>query len=257
MRQRTRGRLVAAIFAAGLVGGWRWVTHPRWHNPRFRRRLRRRSIRPRPLCRRPHPIRSRRHRRRLIRSRSAAGGSARDPSAAPPTRSRRRGRPVRPQPQPIPEGTPAGQNPTPFVGQPVFAPPTFNPTNGSMVGAAKPIYINFAAPDRRPRDGRAGHPHLVGPAGARPVLLDQRHPGALAAAGLLAGRDRRQHRRRGTKSSFTVPEQLVATIDDKAHQMEIVRNGKLEKTFPVSMGKPRRHDTRTAPTTCWRSSPTS
>src|SRR6478609_10593132 len=43
----------------------------------------------------------------------------------------------------IPEGTPAGQNPTPYVGQPVFAPPTFNPLNGSMVGVAKPIYINF------------------------------------------------------------------------------------------------------------------
>jgi lipoprotein-anchoring transpeptidase ErfK/SrfK len=40
----------------------------------------------------------------------------------------------------------------------------------------------------------------------------------------------------GTKSSFTVPEQLVATIDDATHQMQIVRNGKLEKTIPVSMG---------------------
>ena len=51
----------------------------------------------------------------------------------------------------------------------------------------------------------------------------------------------------GTKSSFTVPEQLVATIDDATHQMTIVRNGKVEKTFPVSMGKsagardPQRH----------------
>src|SRR4051812_16700027 len=33
---------------------------------------------------------------------------------------------------PPPEGTPAGQNPTPYVGDPVFAPPTFNPLNGSM-----------------------------------------------------------------------------------------------------------------------------
>ena len=60
----------------------------------------------------------------------------------------------------------------------------------------------------------------------------------------------------GTKSSFTVPEQLVATIDDATHQMEVMRNGKLEKTFPVSMGK-RGTRPRTAPTTCWRSSPTS
>jgi lipoprotein-anchoring transpeptidase ErfK/SrfK len=40
----------------------------------------------------------------------------------------------------------------------------------------------------------------------------------------------------GTKSSFTVPEQLVATVDDATHQMTVVRNGKLEKTIPVSMG---------------------
>ncbi|WP_231750881.1 L,D-transpeptidase [Mycobacterium sp. NAZ190054] len=42
----------------------------------------------------------------------------------------------------------------------------------------------------------------------------------------------------GTKSTFSVPEQLVATIDNETKQMEIVRNGVLEKTFPVSMGKP-------------------
>ena len=50
------------------------------------------------------------------------------------------------EPTVIPEGTPAGQNPTPYTGQPVFAPPTFNPTNGSKAGAAKPIYINFQRP---------------------------------------------------------------------------------------------------------------
>ncbi|MCV7081411.1 hypothetical protein H7H37_09035, partial [Mycolicibacterium insubricum] len=43
-----------------------------------------------------------------------------------------------------PGGTPAGQNPTPFVGEAPFRPPTFNPVNGSMVGVAKPIYITFA-----------------------------------------------------------------------------------------------------------------
>lgn len=42
----------------------------------------------------------------------------------------------------------------------------------------------------------------------------------------------------GTKSSFRVGDALVATIDDKTHQMEVVRNGKLEKTFPISLGKP-------------------
>ena len=49
-------------------------------------------------------------------------------------------------PAAIPAGTPAGQNPTPFTGTPPFRPPSFNPVNGSMVGVAKPIYINFAVP---------------------------------------------------------------------------------------------------------------
>jgi lipoprotein-anchoring transpeptidase ErfK/SrfK len=49
----------------------------------------------------------------------------------------------------------------------------------------------------------------------------------------------------GTKSSFSVPEQLVATVDDATHTMTVVRNGKVEKTFPVSMGKPDgKHETK-------------
>ncbi len=50
------------------------------------------------------------------------------------------------QPLPIPEGTPAGQNPTPYVGEPVFAPPTFNPVNGSIAGAAKPMPRTYVWP---------------------------------------------------------------------------------------------------------------
>jgi hypothetical protein len=50
------------------------------------------------------------------------------------------------QPGPPAGPTPLGQNPAPYVGQPVFAPPTFNPINGSMVGVAKPIIINFQRP---------------------------------------------------------------------------------------------------------------
>ena len=50
------------------------------------------------------------------------------------------------QPTTIPEGTPAGQNPTPYTGEPVFLPPSFNPVNGSMVGVGKPIIINFQRP---------------------------------------------------------------------------------------------------------------
>ncbi len=77
------------------------------------------------------------------------------------------------------------------------SPPSFNPINGSIAGAAKPIYINFAGgPIAGPPDGPGRGAHLVGPAGARRVLLDHRHPAALAAPGLLAGGHRGQHRRR-------------------------------------------------------------
>ncbi len=60
----------------------------------------------------------------------------------------------------------------------------------------------------------------------------------------------------GTRSSFRVGESLVAIVDDNTKQMTIVRNGTSVKTFPVALGKPGwRH--LTAPTTCWRGSPTS
>jgi lipoprotein-anchoring transpeptidase ErfK/SrfK len=139
---------------------------------------------------------------------------------------------------PIPEGTPAGQNPMPYVGAPVFAPPTFNPVNGSKVGAAKPIYINFARPiaDRAMAE-QAIHISSVPPVPGRFYWTSDTQvrwrPQDFWPAGTVVNIDAS-----GTKSSFTVPEQLVATIDDKTHQMQVVRNGKLEKTFPVSMGKP-------------------
>src|SRR3954469_1514112 len=136
----------------------------------------------------------------------------------------------------IPEGTPAGQNPTPYTGQPVFAPPSFNPTNGSMVGVAKPIYINFARPiaDRALAE-QAIHISSVPPVPRRFYWTSDTQvrwrPQDFWPAGTVVNIDAS-----GTKSSFTVPEQLVATIDDATHQMTVVRNGKVEKTIPVSMG---------------------
>jgi lipoprotein-anchoring transpeptidase ErfK/SrfK len=140
-------------------------------------------------------------------------------------------------PQPIPEGTPAGQNPTPYVGQPVFAPPTFNPTNGSIAGAAKPIYIDFARPiANRQMAEDAIHISSNPPVPGRFYWTSDTQvrwrPQDFWPAGTVVNIDAS-----GTKSSFTVPEQLVATVDNSTHQMEIMRNGKLEKTFPVSMGK--------------------
>ncbi len=164
----------------------------------------------------------------------AVGPTAADPFAVIPG-----------QPQPIPEGTPAGQNPNPFVGQPPFVPPSFNPTNGSIAGAAKPIYINFARPiANRQMAQDAVHISSVPPVPGRFYWTSDTQlrwrPQDFWPAGTVVNIDAA-----GTKSSFTVPEQLVATVDDSTHTMTIVRNGKVEKTFPVSMGKPDgKHETK-------------
>jgi len=142
-----------------------------------------------------------------------------------------------PQPMAIPEGTPEGQNPTPFVGEPPFLPPSFNPTNGSIAGAAKPIYINFQRPiANRQMAQDAVHITSVPPVPGRFYWTTDTQlrwrPQDFWPAGTTVYIDAA-----GTKSSFTVPEQLVATVDNATHEMTIVRNGEVEKTFPVSMGK--------------------
>ena len=161
------------------------------------------------------------------------------PPAAPPAD------PFANLPTTIPEGTPAGQNPTPYVGDPVFLPPSFNPVNGSMVGVGKPIIINFQRPIvDRPMAEQAIHisstPAVPGKfywmsdtqVRWRPLDLWPKNTNVLIDAG-------------GAKSTFRTGESLVATIDDKTHQMTIARNGKVEKTFPVSMGKPDgKHETK-------------
>ena len=227
MRTRIRGRLVTAIIAAGLVGGLPLGNPSALADP---------ELPPPP----PAPI-----------DPAAAPTPPADPLAPPPLAGP--GVPPAPppfaspnplapadplaaQPAVIPEGTPAGQNPTPFVGDPVFAPPTFNPTNGAKAGAAKPIYINFARPiaDRAMAE-QAIHISSVPPVPGRFYWTSDTQvrwrPQNFWPAGTVVNIDAS-----GTKSSFTVPEQLVATVDDSTHQMTVMRNGKLEKTIPVSMG---------------------
>jgi lipoprotein-anchoring transpeptidase ErfK/SrfK len=235
MRTRMRGRLVTAIFAAGLVGGLALGNPSALADP---------EVPPPP----PAPI-----------DPAAAPLPPPDPFAPPPPADPLAVPPpadpaVPPPPPPfalpnpfapadpmaaptvIPEGTPAGQNPTPYVGEPVFAPPTFNPTNGAKAGAAKPIYINFARPiaDRAMAE-QAIHISSVPPVPGRFYWTSDTQvrwrPQNFWPAGTVVNIDAS-----GAKSSFTVPEQLVATIDDATHQMTVVRNGKVEKTIPVSMG---------------------
>jgi lipoprotein-anchoring transpeptidase ErfK/SrfK len=229
MRQRTRGKLVGAIFAVGLVGLTALGSPSALAQPGIP------APPPAPIDPAaapvpPPPV-----------DPFAPPAPPADPLAVPPPP------PVNPflppqtgpfaAPQVIPEGTPAGQNPTPYVGEPVFAPPTFNPTNGSIAGAAKPIYINFQRPiaDRALAES-AVHISSVPPVPGRFYWTSDTQlrwrPQDFWPAGTVVGIDAG-----GTKSSFTVPEQLVATIDNKTLEMEVMRNGKLEKTFPVSLGK--------------------
>jgi lipoprotein-anchoring transpeptidase ErfK/SrfK len=216
MRQRTRGRLVTAIIAAGLVGGMVLSNPSAQAEPEI----------PPPT---PAPV-----------DPAAAPAPPPDPFAPPPPAADPYAAP--PPSEPIPEGTPAGQNPTPYVGKPVFAPPTFNPVNGSIAGVAKPIYINFARPiaDRAMAE-QAIHISSNPPVPGRFYWTSDTQvrwrPQDFWPVGTVVNIDAS-----GTKSSFRVPESLVATIDNKTHQMQIMRNGKLEKTFPVSMGKAG-HDT--------------
>ncbi|MFI5506194.1 Ig-like domain-containing protein [Mycobacterium sp. NPDC051804] len=133
---------------------------------------------------------------------------------------------------------PAGQNPAPYLGPPVFAPPTFNPVNGSTVGVAKPIIINFQRPIAdRPLAEQAVHVSSNPPVPGkfywmsatqlrwRPIDFWPANTTVTIDAG-------------GTKSSFRTGDSLVATIDNATLQMEVMRNGVLEKTIPVSLGKP-------------------
>ncbi|MDV3128497.1 L,D-transpeptidase [Mycobacterium sp. 21AC1] len=140
-------------------------------------------------------------------------------------------------PSVIPAGTPAGQNPTPFTGEPPFLPPSFNPVNGSMVGVAKPIYIQFQRPiaDRQMAEDAiriTSNPPVPGRFYWVNDTQVRWRPQDFWPANTVVNIDAA-----GTKSSFRVGDYLVATVDDATHQMEIRRNGKLEKTFPMSMGK--------------------
>ncbi|QZH59186.1 L,D-transpeptidase [Mycolicibacterium farcinogenes] len=180
-----------------------------------------------------------------ITASTVAGASALAEPAGPP-------QPVEPAPQFDPTqmpwlnplgqtanvDVPAGQNPLPFVGEPPFLPPAFNPANGSTVGVAKPIYINFQRPiaDRQLAENSihiSSNPPVPGKFYWMSDTQVRWRPIDFWPAGTVVNIDAA-----GTKSSFRVGDALVATIDDDTHQMQIHRNGVLEKTFPVSLGKP-------------------
>ncbi|BDX32346.1 hypothetical protein TUM20985_28930 [Mycobacterium antarcticum] len=139
---------------------------------------------------------------------------------------------------PVPVDTPAGQNPLPYLGPSVFAPPTFNPVNGSMVGVAKPIVVNFQRPiaDRELAE-QAVHISSDPPVPGKFYWMSNTQlrwrPVDFWPASTIVAIDAG-----GTTSSFRIGDALVATIDNATLQMEVMRNGTPEKTIPVSLGKP-------------------
>ncbi|WP_349270189.1 hypothetical protein MPNTM1_01005 [Mycolicibacterium parafortuitum] len=229
MRQRNRRRLIALLTTAGVVAGLTLGAPSALAQPA-----------PEPVPA-PAPVPAPPADPVALPNPGAAPAAATSVDAAAPARDPFAIIPG--TPQPIPEGTPAGQNPNPFVGQPPFVPPSFNPTNGSIVGAAKPIYINFQRPIANKQMAQdAVHISSNPPVPGRFYWVTDTQlrwrPQDFWPAGTVVTIDAA-----GTKSSFTVPEQLVATIDNDTKQMEVHRDGVLEKTFPVSMGKPG-YDTR-------------
>jgi lipoprotein-anchoring transpeptidase ErfK/SrfK len=237
MPQRTLRRLATAIFAAGLVAGLAVSGPTAWADP---------EVNPDPGAINVPP------------AEQPAPPPPADPLALPPPVDPALPPPADPlapppadpgavpmagtQPTVIPTGTPAGQNPTPYTGPPVFAPPTFNPLNGSMVGVARPIYINFARSiANRQMAQDAVHISSV-PAvpgkfyWASDTQLRWR-PLNFWPANTVVNIDAG-----GTKSSFRTGDALVATADNATHQMTITRNGTVVQTYPISMGKSG-HDT--------------
>lgn len=226
---RTTTRFATAIFAAGLVGGFVIGSPSAWADP---------EVNPDPAAIDSQPIEA-----PAPPPFGDVPPPAPMPFGFPPPADPNAPAPFNPlaapapQPSVIPEGTPAGQDPTPYVGPPVFAPPSFNPSNGSMVGVAKPIAINFARPiaDRQMAQS-AVHVSSVPPVPGKFYWLSDTQlrwrPIDFWPANTTVNIDAG-----GAKSSFRTGESLVATVDNATHQMQIVRNGTLEKTFPVSMGK--------------------
>ncbi|OBK37159.1 hypothetical protein A5658_04600 [Mycobacterium sp. 1245111.1] len=139
-------------------------------------------------------------------------------------------------PAAAPSGPVVGQNPEPFTGPPPFVPPTFNPVNGSTVGVAEPIIINFARPiaDQHMAE-QAIHVSSTPPVSGkfywltpsqvrwRPLSFWPAHTAVHVDAA-------------GTQNNFVTGDALQATADDATHQLIITRNGTVEQTFPMSMG---------------------
>jgi len=123
-----------------------------------------------------------------------------------------------------------------------FSLASVNPSNGSTVGVAKPIVITFTAPiTDRPAAEDAIHISSDPPVAGKFYWMNDSQvrwrPFEFWPEHTTLNIDAA-----GTTSSFTTGDALVATADNNTHLMTITRNGNVEQTFPMSMGKPG-HDT--------------
>jgi len=142
----------------------------------------------------------------------------------------------------LPNPQPEGQDATPFTGVAPFDSPNIHPSDGSTVGVAMAIIIKFNAPigDRAAAED-ATHISSTPPVPGKFYWMSDSEvrwrPLEFWPAHTVVTVDAA-----GTTSSFSTGDALVATADDATHQLTITRNGVVEQTFPMSMGKPG-HDT--------------
>jgi lipoprotein-anchoring transpeptidase ErfK/SrfK len=136
-------------------------------------------------------------------------------------------------PPPPDPGAPANPAPPPNAAPPG---PKLFPANGSTVGVAQPIIINFPGPvDDAGATENAIHISSEPPVEGKfywmtPTQLRWR-PMTFWPAHTAVNVDAS-----GTASSFQTGDTLIATANDPTHQLVVTRNGAVEKTIPMSMG---------------------
>jgi lipoprotein-anchoring transpeptidase ErfK/SrfK len=140
---------------------------------------------------------------------------------------------ARADPPPPDPGAPANPAPPPNAAPPG---PKLFPVNGSTVGVAQPIIINFPGPvDDAGATENAIHISSEPPVEGKfywmtPTQLRWR-PLTFWPAHTAVNVDAS-----GTASSFQTGDTLIATANDPTHQLVVTRNGAVEKTIPMSMG---------------------
>jgi lipoprotein-anchoring transpeptidase ErfK/SrfK len=133
-------------------------------------------------------------------------------------------------------GPVAGQDPTPFTGDPPFRPPTIDPANGATVGVAKPIVIKFAVPiSDHGLAEQAIHISSNPPVPGKFYWLNDSQV-RWRPLGFWPAHTTVHIDAAGMQSNFTIGDSLIGNIDDSTHQMTVTRNSAVIKTIPVSIG---------------------